>query len=173
MNQDVENQAGGYIADRVADLEAELLEQCRLNGAGSEREAKQLTEITELREAVSELKEASMSNDTQREAFETDMKSCGLGYALENYDALQDEYTNTATQYRWEGWQAALASLPTMTEGELSSALLNALEEDKAAHDAACFKHNLTIPYEVGAEQKADIQARALIARLPHIVRSE
>lgn len=36
------------MVDRIRELEAELNEQVRLHGIGSEREAKQLTRITEL-----------------------------------------------------------------------------------------------------------------------------
>lgn len=40
---------------RIAELEAELQEQARLHGMGSEREAKQLTRIAELENHIAEL----------------------------------------------------------------------------------------------------------------------
>jgi hypothetical protein len=48
FNADEVVEAIESLEARVAELQAELLEQCRVNGAGSEREAKLMTRVADL-----------------------------------------------------------------------------------------------------------------------------
>lgn len=76
------------IRDHIAALEAEVSEQCRLHGIGSEREAKQMSEIQEL-----EAKVKHLSDERQK-----------LDKRIHNQRmALRENWTITEQRVNWLG----------------------------------------------------------------------
>jgi hypothetical protein len=73
------------VAKDFLAIEAELSEQLRLNGMGSEREARLMARVDEL-EARCKAMEAVV--EAAREVFENDSYHSGLGEALNALDAL-------------------------------------------------------------------------------------
>lgn len=94
-------------------------------------------------------------SDDMREAFETAILP-RLGGAY--FDRTKcEEYDNHVVEAAWEGWQAALASLPRVTEAELAEAIYNDVYES-----------NFDI-----SRLGANVLAKFIAAKFPHIVREE